>query len=184
MDFFSGINTQETTFESGGGDLAPIPKGTSVLAVAEEATNAEYQGDRYINVKWRISKPEEYSNRVIYQKIRVYDTDTAKAERAKRMLAAIATNAGGKLFQAMQQAQESEPSDMSLTHIAHKPMVLKLDVWELDGKTGNWVQAVSPYARQAAQQPAPAPAPVAPQAPTGAPTFEDDIPFMRLSSFI
>ena len=177
MNFFNGINTQETTFESGGGDFAPIPKGTSVLAVAEEATNSEYQGDRYINVKWRISKPDEYAKRVIFQKIKVYDLDPSKADRAKRMLAAIATNAGGKLFQAMQKAQESEPSDMSLMHIANKPMVLRLDVWGLDGKTGNWVQAVSPYTRTAQAAPQPQVA-AAPQTPVSAPaTMDDDIPF-------
>lgn len=177
MNFFNGINLDETTFETGGGDFAPIPKDISVLAVAEEATNSDYQGDRYINVKWRISKPDEYANRVLFHKLKVYDPDPAKAERAKRMLAAIATNAGGKLFQAMQKANESEPSDMSLMHIANKPMVLKLDVWEFNGKTGNWVQAVSPYTRQAAQQPAPAPAPVVPQAPVSAPSTDEDLPF-------
>lgn len=171
MDFFNGIDLEETTFESGDGDFAPIPKGTSVLAVAEDATNAEWQGDRYINVKWRISKPDEYNNRVIFQKIRVYDSDPAKAERAKRMLAAIATNAGGKMFQAMREANESEPSVMSLMQITNKPMVLKLGVWELDGKTGNWVQAVSPYTRQNAQ-----PAPDEPQEPADDP-YLDDVPF-------
>lgn len=175
MDFFSGINTQETSYESGGGDIQPIPKDTSVLSVIEEAANAEHEGDRYINVKWRISKPDEYANRVIFQKIRAYDTDPAKAEKAKRMLAAIATNAGGKLFQAMQKAQESEPSDMSLMHIANKPMVLKLGVWEFNDKTGNWVQAVSPYTRKAAEPqsaPKPAPAPVDNLA-----DMDDEIPF-------
>lgn len=173
MDFFNGINLEETTFESGGGDFAPIPKDTSVLAVAEEATNAEYQGDRYINVKWRISKPDEFANRVLFHKLKVYDPDPAKADRAKRMLAAIATNAGGKLFQAMQKANESEPSDMSLMHIANKPMVLKLDVWDLDGKQGNWVKAVSPY-KKAAPQPQPK-LQVAPQVAPAA--LDDDVPF-------
>lgn len=177
MNFFDGINLEETTFESGGGDFAPIPKDTSVLAVAEEATNSDYQGDRYINVKWRISKPDEYANRVLFQKVKVYDPDPAKAERAKRMLAAIATNAGGKLFQAMQKANESEPSDMSLMHIANKPMVLKLDVWEFDGKTGNWVQAVSPYTRTAQAAPQPAPVVQTQAVAASAPDLDVDPPF-------
>lgn len=176
MDFFSGINTSETTFESGG-DLDPIPKGTSVLAVAEEATNTEYEGDRYINVKWRVSKPEQYTNRILFQKIRVYDSDAARSDRAKRMLAAIATNAGGKLFEAMQKANESEPSDISLMQIANKPMVLKLDVWEFNGKTGNWVQAVSPYTRSSQQAPAAQPAPQVAPFDTLADMDDDSIPF-------
>lgn len=138
--------TNDGKFEMGGGDLPPIPDGTSVLAVAEEAKNNEYQGDTYINVKWRISKPQEYANRVIFQKVRAYDSDTNRADKAKRMLAAIASNSGGGLFSAMQQRNETAPSDISLSQLCNRPMVLKLGVWELDdkSKSGNWVQAVAP----------------------------------------
>lgn len=168
-------------FEMGGGDLAPIPEDTSVLAIAEEATNKEYEGNRYINVKWRISKPAEYANRVIFQKLHIFDP--AKADKAKKMLAAIASNAGGGLFTAMEQRNESAPSDMSLAQLCNRPMVLKLGVWELDdkSKSGNWVKAVAPAkagtaapVAPPAPKPAPAPAPAAP-APDA---FDDsDIPF-------
>lgn len=170
-------------FEMGGDALAPIPDGTSVLAIAEEAKNNEYQGDEYINIKWRVSKPQEYANRVIFQKVRAYDTDTQKADKAKRMLAAIASNAGGGLFSAMQQRNESAPSDMSLAQLCNRPMVLKLGVWELDdkSKSGNWVQAVAPAKANTAAPPAnPVVAPpVQHQAPAqpAAMAFEDDIPF-------
>ena len=62
------------------------------------------------------------------------------------MLAAIATNAGGKLFAAMEKAGESTPSDASLSTITNQPMVLQLGTWERDDKSkkGNWVKAVSP----------------------------------------
>jgi len=175
----------EGKFEMGGGDIAPIPEETSVLAVAEEAKNSEYQGDEYVNIKWRISKPAEYANRVIYQKARPYDADPAKADKGKRMLAAIASNAGGGLFKAMEQRGEARPSDMSLAQICNRPMVLKLGVWSItedrngnplpagEHKSGNWVKAVSPA--KAGTQAAPAPA----RAPKPAPadSFDDDIPF-------
>jgi len=170
-------------FEMGGDSLAPIPDGTSVLAIAEEAKNSEYQGDEYINIKWRVSKPQEYANRVIFQKVRAYDKDAGKADKAKRMLAAIASNSGGGLFNSMQQRGEDRPSDISLAQLCNRPMVLKLGVWELDdkSKSGNWVQAVAPAKSGAAQQAAPAPAPA--PAPQPAPTpsahdFDDEsIPF-------
>lgn len=164
-------------FEMGGGDLAPIPEDSNVLAIAEEAKNSEYQGNTYINVKWRISKPAEYANRVIFQKIQIFDP--AKADKAKKMLAAIASNAGGGLFTAMEQRNESAPSDMSLAQLCNRPMVLKLGVWELDdkSKSGNWVKAVAPAkAGTAAPVATPTPPPVAHQAPA-ADNFEDDIPF-------
>lgn len=152
---------QVGSFEAGGGALAPIPEGAAVLASAEEATWKEYQGDRYINIKWRVAKPAEYANRVIFQKVRVCDADSAKSDRAKQMLSAIATNTGGALFQSMQKNREQEPSDASLSTLCNRPMVLKLGVWDMNGKTGNHVNAVSPTKSQtAAPAPAPKPAPV------------------------
>ena len=183
----TGEEVQQTgSFESGGVTLAPIPENTAVLASAEEASWKEYQGDRYINVKWRIAKPVEYANRVIFQKIRVVDDDQNKADKAKRMLAAISTNAGGALFASMQKNREQEPSDQSLATLCNRPMVLKLGVWLIDKdrngtplpvsehKTGNHINAVSPAKAQAA---APAPKPAPKPAPAA---FDDDdasIPF-------
>lgn len=168
----SSAQSSDGKFEAGSVDLAPIPEDTSVLATAEEAKNSEYQGDEYLNIKWRVAKPAEYANRVIFQKVRVYDKDPSKADKAKRMLAAIAANAGGGLFSTMEQRGEERPSDMSLAQICNRPMVLKLGVWELEDKSknGNWVKAVSPAKAQA---PAPAPAPK--HAPVD--TRDDDIPF-------
>lgn len=175
MSFFGNIDTSSSTFELGG-DLAPIPENTKVLAIAEEAKNDEYQGARSIKVKWRISQPAAYANRVIFQKLQVYTPD--KADKHKRMLAAIATNAGGQLFQAMQQTGETEPSDMSLSTITNRPMVLQLGIWESEdkSKSGNWVKAVS--ARKAPAN-SPTPAPVAPPPPPAQVVDIDDdiIPF-------
>lgn len=63
--------------------------------------------------------------------------------------------------------------------LVNKPMVLKLQVWEMEtadgNKRGNWVSAVSPRKPGAgvAQAPAPAPAPA-----PAADAFDDDqIPF-------
>lgn len=166
------LQQSEGKFEMGGGDIAPIPEDTSVLATAEEAKNSEYQGDEYLNIKWRVAKPAEYANRVIFQKVRVYDKDPSKADKAKKMLGAIAANAGGGLFTAMEQRKEAKPSDQSLAQLCNRPMVLKLGIWELEDKSknGNWVKAVSPAKAQAtAPAPTPKPAPVD--------NFDDEIPF-------
>lgn len=163
MSFFAGINTNQNTFEIGGGEL--IPKNTRVVATCEEAGNDSYNGENYISLKWRVNLPKEYANRVIFQKLKVYDQ--AKQQKAREMLAAIATNAGGRLFQAMTAGNEQMPSDASLQSLCNSPMVLQLDVWELDdkSKSGNWVRLVAPYTQQQATAPvapvvAPQPAPV------------------------
>lgn len=150
MSFFQkSYTTGNGEFQLGGGTLQPIPDDTRVLAVCEEAKNEMYNHSEYIKLKWRVSQPAEYANRVIFQKLQVYDD--AKSAAHRKMLAAIATNAGGKLFSAMESAGEDSPSDQSLQHICNRPMVLLLGVWELDDKSknGNWVKAVSPRKQNA-----------------------------------
>ena len=170
MSFFETTDTKGTgSFELGGGEIALIPNDTKVLAVCEDAKNDMYNLEETIKLKWRVSQPAEYANRVLFQKLKVYDP--AKGAQHKRMLAAIATNAGGKLFAAMEKAGESTPSDASLATITNQPMVLQLGTWELDDKSkkGNWVKAVSP--RKPLASAAPVKAAPAPAIDT------DDVPF-------
>lgn len=154
-------------FETGGGVIEPIPANTSCLAAIDEAKIDEYDGDQYISLRWTILQPEAYKNRKVFHKVRVWDVDPSKADKAKRMLAAIDTNAGGKLMEGGE-----EPSDLNMTMaLVNKPMVIKLQVWELDTdnglKSGNWVCAVSPRSSGTA-------APSAPEAPAKP---EEDVPF-------
>jgi len=139
--------TGSTEFETGGGDMEVIPAKTEVKAAIDEVKWDEYQGDRYIKARWSVVDGE-YKNRKIFQKIRVFDSDSKKADKAKKMLAAIATNAGGGLLKI-----DGEPNDGQLQqHLLHKPMVLLLQVWTIpasetdDGveKKGNWVSKVAP----------------------------------------
>lgn len=184
MSFFSTSDGQEIKadgkFESGGGDLPPIPKGTQVLASIDQAKWSEYEGSHYIDLRWTIARPEEYANRKIFQKVRVNDLDINKKDKALRMLAAIDANAGGKLV-----ASGVEPTDESMTlSLANRPMVLKLEVWELDdkSKSGNWVGQVGPHTKKASDTPAnpmtakPEAAPVtAPADPVD--DYDDTVPF-------
>ena len=163
-------------FETGGGNIEPIPANTDVLAVCDEAKWDDFNGDRYISLRWTVMKPADYKNRKVFQKVRVMDDNASKADKAKRMLAAIDANAGGKLV-----AAGEEPTDENLTKcLTNKPMVLRLQVWEIETeqgekKTGNWVSAVSPRqgVGSAPQQPEPATA----QEPAGGDDMEDDVPF-------
>jgi len=182
MSFFSTSDGQQINtdgkFDSGGGDMPPIPKGTQVLSSIDQAKWSEYEGQRYIDLRWTIARPDEYANRKIFQKVKVNEPDMQKRDKALRMLAAIDANAGGKLV-------ASEPTDESLiAALANRPMVLKLEVWELDdkSKTGNWVAQVGPYNKKAGDAPVnPMSAPKAQAAPAAAPDpvddFDDDIPF-------
>lgn len=163
------------SFETGGGDMEPIPAKTQVLFAPDEAKWDNYDGEEYISLRWNVLQPKEYANRKIFHKLRVKDVDPKKRDKALRMLAAIDTNAGGKLM-----ASGREPSDNDLTAcLVNKPMLGLLQVWEIeqdDGsmRKGNWVSAVSP---RNGGSPAKAPE-VKNELPMEAPIdFDDDIPF-------
>jgi len=56
------------------------------------------------------------------------------------MLAAIDANCGGKLAQS-----DEAPNDTAMAKaLLNKPMLIKVMVWDLDGRTGNWVASVAP----------------------------------------
>jgi hypothetical protein len=144
-------------FDAGGGNMQPIPSDTNVLAAIDEAKWAKNQkGDEFISLRWSVIGPEEFANRKIFQKLWVTDFDpsaaakgedkaVAKRDKAKKMLAAIDSNAGGKLL-----AKPVMPTDESMTlHLTNKPMIIKVMLWEMtdrmtgDVARGNWVGAVS-----------------------------------------
>ncbi len=146
---------QSTTgeFDQGGGRLEVIPDNTSVLGAIEEAKwDRTLDQDRFISLRWTVLAPEEFKNRKIFQKLWVLDDEprakdpAKKRDKAKRMLAAIDMNAGGKLL-----AKGEMPTDESLTAcLTNKQMVIKAMVWEMPDRErggmaqGNWVGAVSP----------------------------------------
>lgn len=195
MSFFTLSTGQQAAatgeFESAGGDLAPIPAGTQVLAAIDQAkwdTNQDRTED-FIALRWTIALPDEYKNRKIFQKVRVNNPDADKADTAIMMLAAIDANAGGKLM-----ASGEPPTDQAMSCLFNRPMVLKLGLWKntINGeeKSGNWVQKVAPR-KAGGAAPAPAATPAAPARPAApvarpavrpapAPAFTDDddcIPF-------
>jgi len=154
----SSATTTGTDYEVPGGNLDPIPAGSSVLALIDEAkwdrAKNSYDtdtatGPEYVSLRWTILAPKAYENRKVYHKLWVTDDDPsvkdaqkaiAKRDKARKMLAAIDANAGGKLT-----AQDGKPSNDSLAlHLSNKPMVITLMEWAIGDASGNWVAAVAP----------------------------------------
>ena len=175
MSFFK-LSTGQTAqsdgnFDAGGGNLDPIPEGTKVRTIITEAKWAEYQGSRYINLRHDVADGE-YKKRVVFQKLRVLDNDTKKADKAKMMLAAIDANCGWKLAQL-----DGEPSDIELMKaLCNKPIVCRVGVWEMNDKVGNWIQAVEGSAKKPAAS-KPASSAPAKKEPEPEQLDEDPIPF-------
>lgn len=163
-------------FETGGGNFEPIPAGTQLIAAIKDAMidNTERDGD-FIKLQWGVLDGE-YKNRVVFQKIHVFSDDAKKAEKAKRMLAAIDANCGGALMKA-----RVEPTGESIrAALLAKPMYITVMVWEMEGDkglmSGNWVNSVAPMRKGT---PAATTAKPKQRAATPPPAeeFEDDIPF-------
>lgn len=182
--------TGEKEYEQATGNLEPIPDGSSVLAIIDEAKWGETR-DRdaeFISLRWSVTGPEEYINRKVFQKLWVTDDDpnttdadkmAKKRDKAKRMLAAIDANCGGKLAR---KAARPTDDDLALA-LTNKPMVIKCMVWEMKGtdgtmNSGNWIAAVAPRSKgvdvKAAKEPA---AKSAPAASSFGDDLDDDVPF-------
>lgn len=174
------LTSTDGNYESKGADLPPIPKDTGLLAAIEEAKWDDYEGDDYISLKWRVLKGE-HQNRVLFQKLYVQGDSKAKdsmakADKAKRMLAAIDANAGGKLLKL-----DRVPEDTDLmSALVGKMMAIKVQVWSFkddatgETKSGNWISAVAPKGAGSAPV---ASAPVKSVAPVVNDNFDEDIPF-------
>lgn len=134
-------------YDAGGGNFEPLPDGSTVAAFVETAKwDANKDGDRYINIKWKVEAPEAYAGRIVFQKLWVKDADpnakdiNAKRDKALRMLATIDANAGGKLAK-----KGTMPTDDELAiALTSKQMTLSLGVWEMGDASGNWVRKVAP----------------------------------------
>jgi hypothetical protein len=180
-------------FDGGGGNFDPIPDGSNVLAVIDAAlwahTQQDGSGAEYIKATWSIVSPDEYSNRKIFHKIWVTDFDPsvkddakalAKRDKARKMLAAIDANAGGKLGQ-----KTGKPSNDELAlNLCNKPMIITARIWEVDDRntgatiSGNWVSAVAPKSKGIDVKTAAASKPKAQSGGgTGRRDLDDEIPF-------
>ena len=106
--------------------------------------------------------PQRVRQSCYFQKLHVMKHGD-KGDKAKRMLMAIDANCGGKLAK-LRDTPQDEDLMMSLVG---KPVAIKVQVWDMNGKKETGLAAVAPYkqqAPQAQQQPTPRqPAPIAPQ---------------------
>lgn len=142
-------------YEVATGNMDPIPAGSSVLAMIDEIKwDKKPTGEEFISARWTVIAPEEYKNRKVFHKLWVTDLDPSakdeatgikKRDKARKMLAAIDANAGGKLTQ-----KSGKPNDDDLLSLANKPMVTTMMTWSMPDTRnggmmhGNWVSAVAP----------------------------------------
>lgn len=192
-DGSNAADSKQTEYEiPGGGNMDPIPDGSSVLAMIDEAKWDSKDDAEYVSLRWTVLSPDEYKNRKVFQKLWVTDDDpkaedadkaAKKRDKARRMLAAIDANAGGKLT-----SKGGKPTDETLTGcLTNKPMIIRVAIWSVKSRetgediTGNWVQAVAPKSAGIdVKEPAPKKASAPSQSGgygAGGSALDDEIPF-------
>jgi hypothetical protein len=146
-----------TEYEVPGGNMEPIPNNSDVLAQIDEIKwQKKETGERFIEARWSVIEPAAFANRKVFHKLWVDDLDPmaksedkakTKRDKARRMLASIDANAGGKLMQ----SADAPTDDALALALCNKPMVIKVMIWEIaDSRDpgnmmrGNWVSAVKP----------------------------------------
>lgn len=164
------VDATSTEYEAPSGAFEPFPHNTDVMALVDEIkwvdNKLEYGGGRYINYRIQVVKPEAYKNRKSYFKLWVNgdnpnkegDKKKQQGDKDKRMLGAMAANAGGGLMNV-----QGTPTDEDLTReLTQKLMIFKLGAYEMPDdqggvRKGNYVMAVSPKTKGVDETPAPKP---------------------------
>ena len=178
-------NTGEKEYEQETGNLSPIPDGSSVLALIDEAKWNETRDEQaeHISLRWSVIEPAEFANRKVFQKLWVTDDDpnakdaekaAKKRDKAKRMLGAIDANCGGKLGPKARPTGKPFTDDDLALALTNRPMIIKCMVWEMGDNSGNWIAAVSPKSKGVSMAETKAPAKKA--APVSD-VDDDDVPF-------
>lgn len=179
-------------YEAPSGSFDVFPDKTDLMAYIDEIKwqegKPEYGGGRYINYRICVTAPEVYKNRKSYFKLWVDaanpnpnkqgDKAQKQVDKDKRLLAAMAVNAGGGLL-----TLSHEPTDDDLAReLTQKPMIFKMGMWEMEGdngemRSGNYVMAVSPASKGVSETPPPSVKPKQAAQVSGGGFDSEEIPF-------
>lgn len=162
MSFWKMSNGEQATGNVTENDFAPVPKGWYPMFLEEVAIN-EWQGNQSIKIKARMD-----NNRVLFLSLKCWDDDAKKKDRAINVLVAMANAIGLQL-------PNGEPNDAWLAKMANKRVELLVDVWDFDGKQGNWLVNARAVGKQAAATKVSAQS----KEETAGGGMDDDIPFLQ-----
>ena len=135
--FWSTSSGEQATGEVKESNFDPLPKGW-YLSMLESVEVDEYEGQKKVKIKARVIGEGEGKNRVLFLGLKCFPGEKIKEEtrdRAIQILVKMYNICKAKL-------PNGEPDDASLSQLVDKPMNLLLDVWEINDKSGNWLQNV------------------------------------------
>lgn len=120
-----------------------VPGGTKAVSIIEEVRWDEYEGHRKVKVRWKLVAGG-FANRVIFQNIDLFavkygtqEPDEKKAFRAANVLKRLFMLTGAPI-------PDAEPTDADFAQMVGKMAGISIELWEMDGKSGNWVSEIQP----------------------------------------
>jgi hypothetical protein len=136
MSFWKTSTGEDATGDVKENDFEPLPDGY-YQTMQEEVKINNYQGERTIQLKTRVVGEGYGKNRVLFLKLKAFDEDEKKRDRAINLLVKLANTLKVKL-------PNGEPDDIWLSKLTDKPHQTKLQKYNFktdDGKQleGNFI---------------------------------------------
>lgn len=120
-----------------------LPGGTRAVSVIEEMKWDEYEGVRKIKVRWKLADTD-LKGRTTFQNLELYARDRKTGEPDKKK-AFRAANVLRRLFMLTGvPVPDAEPTDADFAQMVGKMAGIAIELWENDGKSGNWVSEIQP----------------------------------------
>ena len=121
-----------------------VPGGTKAVAMLEEVKWDEYEGHRKVKARWKLASGG-FTGRVIFQNIELYavdrnnnnEPDPKKSFRAANVLRRLFMLTGASI-------PDHEPTDADFAQMVGKMAGISIELWEMNGKSGNWVSEIQP----------------------------------------
>jgi hypothetical protein len=88
----------------------------------------------HFEITWRIIEGP-FQNRLVWQKLYAFDDNNDKAMRARNMLMLTYNVTKAQLPEAM-------PTENDLLNLVGKLAKIRIQIWDMNGKQGNWVSEV------------------------------------------
>jgi len=113
--------------------FAVIPDGTQAVAMIDDIIISDHY-DNHINISWKLTTGE-FLDRIVFQKIKVFEADSKKRIRALNMFMLLHKLTGVQLSQ-------SEPSAQSIAPFKGKYAGIVIQEWDYEGKNGNYISEI------------------------------------------
>ncbi len=179
MSMFT-LSTGEKATGSADAAFAPqvfqIPNNTMALAMVDKCEKKSFMYDGnavvFYQVEWKLMNAP-FRGFSVRQKIDIFAEKSAKADRAKEMFMLLF-----KLCNI--NPTPTGPTDNELFQLQRKVCGLKIQEWDLNGKSGNWVSELHPangFIEEVGVKMAPKPAQQSSFSEVNPPFMDDDISF-------